>query len=148
MSGFPVTPTPPTTPVPAQTGPQPFTVSYADFQSGFVIIDTTGESPIMNENRYNCATPAAAARLLPHLNSLGLHPVPTRDYPQAGWGGPMGGQFQQQGPGDGKVPYLDFTRPDGTIDHENVGGILDDGLIFGVAFMDFNCTNRWFAGDA
>jgi hypothetical protein len=114
---------------------------------GFTIVDTTNGSPIEDENRYNCATDDAAVRLQAKLATLGLHPVMTRDYPQSGWGGPNSGTFQQEGPGDLKVPYMDFTRPDGTIDHENVGGILIVGLRDGVALMLSDCTDKWFAGD-
>lgn len=129
-----------------------FTVTEADFQDGFTIVDITGQSKTQNENRYNCATPAAAARLLAHLNTLGLHPVPTTDFPQPGWSG--AGQFKQEGPGDGKVPYLDFTITDPNtgivqpVDHENAGGILVEYLRVGQRLTDWNCTENWYKGAA
>jgi hypothetical protein len=102
----------------------------------------------MQENPFNCATAEYAARLLAHLATLGLHPTPSRDWPQAHWGGPNSGQFQQEGPGDGKVPYLDFLEADGvTIDHECVGGIGMEYYMMGQALTDYNC-GLWYKGDA
>jgi hypothetical protein len=126
-----------------------FEITEADFQQGFIIVDTTGMSPTQDENEYNCLSDAATLRLQAHMNTLGFHPVITRDYPQPGWGGPTGGRFQQEGPGDGKVGYLDFTEADGvTIDHENAGGIAVEYLKVGNAVSDYNCVNFWYKGDA
>lgn len=113
----------------------------------------------MGENPFNCATPAYAVRLKAHLATLGFHPsdtvtlpnnttVPNLDYPQSHWGGPISGQFQQEGPNGGKVPYLDFLEPDGvTIDHENVGGIGMEYYMMGQALTDYNC-GLWYKGDS
>ena len=88
-----------------------FTVTQADFQTGFTIVNITGDSPTMQQNPYNCATLAAAKRLQTHLATLGFHPVLTQDYPMAVWTG--AGPFQQEGPGgvtggwrNGSVPRL------------------------------------------
>lgn len=129
----------------------PFVVTEADFQHGFQVVDITGQSAAEDENPYYCATPDAAARLLAHLNSLGLHPTPSTDYPQPGWTG--AGPFQQTGPGDGKVPYLDFsiTDPDTgatSTMHENAGGILMEYLKGSQRAIDYNCVNFWYKGAA
>jgi hypothetical protein len=130
--------------------PATFTVTDADFQTGFEVIDVTGDSPTVQQNPANCATLAATQRLLAHLATLGLHPVITMDFPMPGWSG--NGPFQQRGPngatGDGaKVPYLDFTnQATGAIDHENAGGILIEYQKVGQALTDYNC-GLWFAGD-
>jgi hypothetical protein len=127
-----------------------FVVTEADFQTGFTIVDITGDSPTMQQNPYNCATPAAALRLQAHLATLGLHPVITQDYPMPGWSGQ--GPFHQEGPngatGAGaQVPYLDFTNSTtGAVDHENAGGILVEYLKMGQPLTDYNC-GIWFAGD-
>jgi hypothetical protein len=130
--------------------PATFTVTEADFQTGFAVVDTSGDSPTMQQNPYNCATLDATKRLQTHLATLGLHPVISMDYPMPGWSG--NGPFQQEGPngatGAGaRVPYLDFTNA-GTsaLDHENAGGILVEYLKMGQALSDYNC-GLWFAGD-
>lgn len=134
----------------------PFTVTEADFQDNFLLVDKTGASPNMVENKYNCATPDAAARFLTHLNTLSgeglrpLHPTPSTDFPQSGWTGD--GPFTQQGPGEGKVPYLDFVITDDagnvTTMHENVGGILTEYLFGNSRLADWNCCNNWYKGAA
>jgi hypothetical protein len=133
--------------------PQPFMpVTAADFVDGFTITDITGASKPAPQDLYDCATVAAANRLIAHLNTLGLHPVLTMDYPMPGWSGQ--GPFQQEGPGGvtgagAQVPYLDFTNSvTGAVDHENAGPILRDYMIFGTtALIDYDCTQRWFQGD-
>jgi hypothetical protein len=130
--------------------PSAFVVTEADFQAGFTLNDITGASSTMDENRYNCATPEAAARLLTHLNSIGLHPTPSMDFPQPGWSGD--GPFAQLGPGDGKVPYLDFAMGDGSTIHGNVGGILSTllGMNNNLRLFDWLCVNSagWYQGAA
>lgn len=127
-----------------------FVVTETDFQTGFVVVDTTGDSPTVQQNPANCATLAATQRLQTHLATLGFHPTITMDYPMPGWSG--NGPFRQEGPngavGTGaQVPYLDFTNGEtGAVDHENAGGILIEYLKVGQALTDYNC-GLWFAGD-
>lgn len=132
-------------PIPTQT----FTVTDADFQVGFTVVDTSGDSPTMQQNPYNCATLDATKRLQTHLATLGFHPTISMDYPMSGWSGQ--GPYQQEGPGGStgaaaKVPYLDFTNAStSVVDHENAGGILVEYLKVGQALTDYNCS-LWFQG--
>ncbi len=99
-----------------------FAVTMADFLTNVYVIDTTGvfpPAPILGF----FATPAAEATP-GALESIGLHPTLTLDWPETGWTG--AGPYAQTV----KVPYLDFAYPDGSVDHENVAGILTEYLIF------------------
>jgi len=118
-----------------------FTVTTADFDNTLTLTNiVTGASQSI-PYQY-CATPASAARLLAHLNSLGLHPTPSLDFPYPGW--PPNNIYSQST----QVPYLDFTNATtGAIDHENVAGILIEYMLVGQTVTDYNCVNRWFAGD-
>jgi hypothetical protein len=132
--------------------PSKISVQQSWFQAGYRIVDLTGASATQIENKYNCIKPQAAAIFIAHLNTLGLHPVATRDFPQSGW--TQGGQFAQLPPagmsGDGKVPYMDFTfnAADSvpTIQHVNVGGIAMQYLFGSQLASDYNCVNFWFKG--
>ena len=129
---------------------EPLAPSNADFNPNYYIQDTSAlnnpsHSGVNGINKYICATASCAAKILARMNMLGFHPTPTMDYPDPGYAG--NARFAQGGPNGGKVPYLDFTQPDGTIDHENVGGIAQEYLIFPAAFVDSVCVNSWYKGD-
>ena len=118
-----------------------FTVTQADFDNTLTLTNTTNQTSQPIPYQY-CATSASAARLLAHLNSLGLHPTPSLDFPYPGW--PPNNIYSQST----QVPYLDFTNATtGAIDHENVAGILIEYMLVGQTVTDYNCVNRWFAGD-
>jgi hypothetical protein len=120
---------------------QPFIVTMADFDTSQVVTDALNNSTNPIPFQY-CATQQAAARLLTHLNTLGLHPTQSMDYPFPGW--PTANVFTQSA----QVPYFDFTNTQtGAIDHENVAGILSQYMEMGCKLTDYNCVNRWFAGD-
>jgi hypothetical protein len=117
-----------------------YSVSDSDFDDQL----TVGGAGVSEKiNRYECATPEAAAALQAHLVSIGLNQfVPAVDWPF--------GKFVVNSPfaQSAKVPYLNFPRvptPDDATDnlHVNVAHILVDYTRYPLKFADALVINKY-----
>jgi hypothetical protein len=120
--------------------PGSFTLHNDDFQSGLTV-GGAGQSHEISP--YECATPAAASRLLAHVTTLGLAPALTTDWPL--------GDFAENSPfaQSAKVPYFNFPKaatPEDprTFYHVNVARLLVAYDRYG-KFADVLLV-QWFGG--
>ncbi len=95
--------------------PGSFSLHNDDFQSGLTV---GGAGQSANIDAHECATPAAANRLLAHVVTLGLAPALASDWPLGDFY--AGSPFAQSA----KVPYFDFPRTPASPEDKNQSPIF------------------------
>ena len=120
--------------------PVGFAVKGSDYQSALTVGGAGQSHEIFPQE---AATPDAASRLLTHIETLGLAPVLTSDWPLGTFA--AGSPFAQSG----KVPYFNFPRtptPDNPSPffHVNVAALLVEYERYG-KFTDILLV-QWYGG--